>query len=251
MLTSASGFREKPGFPTATAITVLTFLFIFYRRLFDTVFRAICAHFGRTIGRLIILFSSFTLARLAPPVTGLQTGLACCLRMPFAVALCGLILGDLRPARAEPAFAAGASEQCVAEALVRSPSRSDHGVLDCVGRAARACFARPGGDSTVGMMECLTGELGYWDRRLNVAYAQRMRQARSLDNEMASLRASASSQADGLRDMQRAWIPFRDASCRFEQSLWMGGTGGGPATLSCLMHETARQALRLEGWWAQ
>ena len=30
-----------------------------------------------------------------------------------------------------------------------------------------------------------------------------------------------------------------------------GGTGGGPATLACHMHETARQALKLEGWWAQ
>jgi uncharacterized protein YecT (DUF1311 family) len=49
-----------------------------------------------------------------------------------------------------------------------------------------------------------------------------------------------------LREMQRAWIPFRDARCGFEMSLWGGGTGGGPAYAECLMIVTAEQALYLE-----
>jgi uncharacterized protein YecT (DUF1311 family) len=52
-----------------------------------------------------------------------------------------------------------------------------------------------------------------------------------------------------LKAMQRAWIAYRDAACRHEQAQWMGGTGGGPARMSCHAHETAQQALRLEGWW--
>jgi len=64
-------------------------------------------------------------------------------------------------------------------------------------------------------------------------------------------RSAAVSVEESLRTMQRAWISFRDASCLYEQAQWMGGTGGGPATQACHMHETARQALKLEGWWAQ
>lgn len=75
--------------------------------------------------------------------------------------------------------------------------------------------------------------------------------ARQSDQELAGIRATALSSSDTLRTMQLAWIVFRDAACLHEQAQWMGGTGAGPATLACHMHETARQALKLEGWWAQ
>jgi len=101
------------------------------------------------------------------------------------------------------------------------------------------------------MMACLDGELAYWDARLNAAYAERITAAEALDAEMRTLGSAAPSIEDSLRAMQRAWIPFRDASCLYEQAQWMGGTGGGPATLACHMQETARQALKLEGWWGQ
>ena len=100
-------------------------------------------------------------------------------------------------------------------------------------------------------MDCLRGELAYWDKRLNEAYAKRIKDARATDAEMASIRATTASQANSLRNMQRAWMTFRDAACLYEQAQWMGGTGGGPATLSCHMNQTAQQALKLEGWWAQ
>ena len=108
-----------------------------------------------------------------------------------------------------------------------------------------------GGDSTIGMMTCLEGELKYWDARLNSAYAKRIATAKQQDAELMSLRSAAASLEKSLRTMQKSWISFRDASCLYEQAQWMGGTGGGPATLACHMHETARQALKLEGWWAQ
>ena len=46
--------------------------------------------------------------------------------------------------------------------------------------------------------------------------------------------------------MQRAWIGWRDATCDYERAQWGGGTGGGPATVACLMRLTGEQALYLE-----
>ena len=154
-------------------------------------------------------------------------------------------------AGAEPMFSPAATEACASEAYTTSPGLSGHAVLDCVGQAAGACMMTSGGDTTVGMMACLDGELAYWDSRLNAAYAGRIAVAREQDAEMREIGSAAPSIEESLRAMQRAWIPFRDASCLYEQAQWMGGTGGGPATLACHMQETARQALKLEGWWGQ
>jgi len=176
----------------------------------------------------------------SPPMPGL-----------FGPGLLALALIAGGPASAEPVFSRAATATCVDEAYASSPGLSGHGVLDCVGRAAGACMMTPGGDTTVGMMACLDGELAYWDARLNAAYAERITAAEALDAEMRTLGSAAPSIEDSLRAMQRAWIPFRDASCLYEQAQWMGGTGGGPATLACHMQETARQALKLEGWWGQ
>ena len=164
------------------------------------------------------------------------------------------LLGPPVPAWAQaplPApFDESATASCVAQAAADDPARAGHAVLDCAGRAARACIAKPGQDNTVGMIACLDAERRYWDARLNAAYARQSAAARRQDAEMASIRATVASMETSLRAMQRAWIAYRDAACRHEQAQWMGGTGGGPATMSCHVHETARQALRLEGWWS-
>ena len=44
----------------------------------------------------------------------------------------------------------------------------------------------------------------------------------------------------------KRWIGYRDATCDYERSQWGGGTGGGPATLGCLMRLTGEQTLYLE-----
>lgn len=119
--------------------------------------------------------------------------------------------------------------------------------LACIGASSNQCMTDTvGGHTTVGMGGCLDRELGYWDKRLNVAYGAVRAARKAADADLAAQGASAPSQADALRQMQRAWIGFRDAKCDYERSLWSGGTGGGPATLSCLMQETARQAIYLE-----
>lgn len=170
---------------------------------------------------------------------------------PLAVTVLAGSLVIAGPSQAEPVFAPDATEACVSEAYATSPGLSGHAVLGCAGRAAAACMMTPGGDTTIGMMECLDGERDYWDARLNTAYSERMTIAKKQDAEMRDLGSTAALTEDSLRTMQRAWIAFRDASCLYEQAQWMGGTGGGPATVACHMHETARQALKLEGWWGQ
>lgn len=121
------------------------------------------------------------------------------------------------------------------------------GQKTCIGRSAQACMdATSMGSTTVGMGGCLSYELDYWDTRLNAAYRTQVAKAKAWDAEMRELGSSAESMEDALRNMQRAWIPWRDATCDFERAQWGGGTGGGPATYACLMRLTGEQALYLE-----
>jgi uncharacterized protein YecT (DUF1311 family) len=111
----------------------------------------------------------------------------------------------------------------------------------CIGLAAAACMAQPMGDTTLGMGFCLDQEWQWWDAMLNRAYAE-LRAAMLASDRSA---APPVSQAEALRDMQRAWITYRDARCAFEAAQWHGGTGAGPAAAGCFMQTTAEQALLL------
>ncbi len=154
--------------------------------------------------------------------------------------LCLLLLAAPAAAQ-ELVFSPRASEACLAGA----PDPAAR--LACAGRSAARCMAdTPGGESTVGMGGCLSRELDLWDARLNAVYGQLMDEARRADADNAEYGGHAPSQAEALRDMQRAWIPFRDAKCAHARSLWGGGTGAGPAGVDCLMRTTAEQVIYLE-----
>jgi len=117
----------------------------------------------------------------------------------------------------------------------------------CVGVSANRCMAAtPDGSTTYGMGACLDQELQFWDARLNSTYKVIRNKTRARD---AGKFASEPSTEDALRAAQRAWITWRDATCDFERSQWGGGTGGGPATLACLLRLTGEQALYLEQAW--
>lgn len=118
---------------------------------------------------------------------------------------------------------------------------------DCIGVSAGSCMQQPGGDSTYGMGFCLDRELQYWDNMLNEAYQQLLSLRRMSD---ADLPDNLAVQAETLRDMQRAWITYRDARCGHEASLWQGGTGASPAFLNCMMQLTAEQALYLSALYS-
>lgn len=141
----------------------------------------------------------------------------------------------------ELSFTTDATESCL--------SNNGHSGDDrtCIGLSAAECMGQPDGSTTVGMGFCLDSELSYWDKMLNGAYQQLM-QARKVSD--AELPSNLAIQASTLRDMQRAWIRYRDARCNHEASLWQGGTGANPAFLQCLMIETAEQALYLSALYS-
>lgn len=112
----------------------------------------------------------------------------------------------------------------------------------CVGASAEACV-EVNGYATVVESACYSREAEWWDGRLNAVYREVMRQSREMDSENGSY---APSQAEALRDMQRAWIGYRDATCSFEASQWGGGTGAGPAYNACILRLTADQVIYLE-----
>lgn len=150
-----------------------------------------------------------------------------------------LILAGPAPAQ-ELSFSMAATEACLAGTANVNQQRT------CIGLSAQACMATPIGGTTIGMSGCYDREWKYWDARLNAAYQHEMVKAKEIDAEMDAIGATVPSQSDALREMQRAWIPYRDAKCDFEYSHWGGGTGGGPAITACMMQETGEQALYIE-----
>ncbi|MCR8826447.1 lysozyme inhibitor LprI family protein [Pseudosulfitobacter koreensis] len=145
-------------------------------------------------------------------------------------------LGHVAPVAAQDlTYSSDITASCVAQA----PDMNDQ--LACIGASANACMEdTPGGYSTYAMSGCLDRELQYWDGLLNENYSGAMTRAREADEYMDGKPSETA-----LRDMQRAWITFRDATCDYERALWGGGTGGGPATVGCLMRLTGTQALYL------
>ena len=156
--------------------------------------------------------------------------------LAHSVAAAALVL--CLPAFAQDlAFSPEATETCLA----------DGGGAECIGLSAGLCTDSPDGYTTVGMGFCYGEEWRWWDARLNDVYGRLMAVEAADDAEMKEIGASAPEKAPALRDLQRAWIPYRDALCDYERVQWGGGTGQGPATAACLMQETGRQVLLLEG----
>lgn len=97
---------------------------------------------------------------------------------------------------------------------------------------ATPCQSTPEGQSNLGMADCFRLEAKIWDDLLNENYK--------------TLRDSIDgAQAAKLRDMQRAWIASRDATCAFYDAK-IQGTMAIPMGAACLARETARQALLLK-----
>lgn len=157
-----------------------------------------------------------------------------------AAALAAASIGVPAPAVAQQvSFSIRQTEACLSSAPTPEAAR------ECIGLSANACMAAPLGGSTMGANACIDGELGWWDQRLNAAYKGLLHQAAGNDAEFPPPEGQVG-QTDALRNMQRAWIAFRDATCEYEYTQWFGGSGGSPAYSWCMMRMTAEQAIYLE-----
>lgn len=144
--------------------------------------------------------------------------------------------------------------------LVTKPELIDQCLLEkkpqfhqsCLGVMASDCMNNNhGGDTTVGMGYCFDAELTVWDNKLNAIYKKLVRVETANDADAKSEGWNAPEKLPPLKEMQRKWISYRDALCDYEYSQWGGGTGGGPAIISCLASETGRQYLILKSFLSQ
>ncbi len=118
--------------------------------------------------------------------------------------------------------------------------------MACVGRQADACIDRNGGGPNMVVAVCQRNEAVFWDDLLNRTYAEVTDLARAKQSEDVGYEPE--SLTDSLRDMQRAWIAYRDATCAHDVAQWRPfGSSAGPAANGCAMLETARQVFQLQG----
>ena len=94
------------------------------------------------------------------------------------------------------------------------------------------CTKRRSGQSSQGTAACYRAEQEIWDVLLNENY-EILREA--LDD----------AQKEKARDMQRAWLEYRNTTCQFYYDK-IQGTMATEMTAACLARETARRALLLK-----
>jgi uncharacterized protein YecT (DUF1311 family) len=94
------------------------------------------------------------------------------------------------------------------------------------------CTKRRTGQSSQGAAGCYRAEHDIWDELLN-------------ENFRALREGLDDAQKEKLRDMQRAWIEYRNTTCQFYYDK-IQGTMATEMTAACLARETARRALLLK-----
>ena len=150
-----------------------------------------------------------------------------------AVLLCGAIAALAAPARAQEGLVdAGKIEACFETAAVGETQPG------CIGAASNACQRRPGGDTTIGITECIAAETAAWDAILNREY-RAARDALDGEGEIGIDTGQA------LLEAQRAWIAYRDAECALTYARWQGGTIRSIAAANCHLVFTATRAIEL------
>jgi uncharacterized protein YecT (DUF1311 family) len=103
----------------------------------------------------------------------------------------------------------------------------------CIGLVSTRCTRKPENQAGLTQADCFRVEQEIWDTLLNETYKALQG---DLDDE---------GQRSKLRDMQRAWIGSRDATCEFYH-VKIQGSMAVPMSANCLLGETARRALFLK-----
>jgi uncharacterized protein YecT (DUF1311 family) len=153
-----------------------------------------------------------------------------------AVLVC--LLPFLLGAASSPGHAQNRKPTTKEIAAVRDCAKTHEEDLDEVERkcpfnlVSTPCTEKLERQSNVGMADCYDLEASIWDDLLNENYK---RLAAGLDDQ----------QKAKLRDMQRAWIAYRDSTCGFYYTKNQG-TMAGAMTAACIARETARRAVLLK-----
>jgi len=150
----------------------------------------------------------------------------------------GALLLTALPAQADPPSEdADAIETCVANTWPRDV------LALCTGTIADPCQMVPGGETTLGMNQCLAREADAWDVVLNRQWPKLMTRASEVDTANQTGGLVLDSAAETLRSAQRAWIVFRDAECRSNYASWGSGSFRTVAHSACRLDLTARRVV--------
>ena len=105
-----------------------------------------------------------------------------------------------------------------------------------LGQIESACYANceQATHSNPEYKACLARAADTADGLLNDLFKILQESVRSAAKAMDAVEAKPNIQLDMLKDAQRKWIEFRDASCSFEDSLAFGGTATGGYASSCI-----------------
>ena len=138
----------------------------------------------------------------------------------FALALWG----------APPAFAQSEAPSVSLDSCVAAAGVSRVRLDACKGAIAEPCIETPGGETTAGLMRCYVAETEACAVQLDAAFA----------------RAQADdARAPFLAQSQEAWAVWRQAECRYQASLYEGGSLARVLAANCSAAITADRAIAL------
>ncbi|HLH92481.1 MAG TPA: lysozyme inhibitor LprI family protein [Xanthobacteraceae bacterium] len=150
------------------------------------------------------------------------------LRLSILVAMAAAFLVDT-----SHAAAAGQDDTAIRACAQKYVDDIDEGERHCIfAIVADPCTEKPENQSTVATAECYDRERKIWDALLNENF-------RALGADLDE------AQKVKLRDMQRAWIAYRDTTCSFYHDK-IRGTMATSMAAACVARETARRALLLK-----
>jgi uncharacterized protein YecT (DUF1311 family) len=122
----------------------------------------------------------------------------------------------------------------IRDCAVRNSDNVDEGERQCVFKlVADPCIGRPGrAPDTATVADCYRSENSIWDGLLNENYKTLLG---TLDED----------QAAKAREMQRAWLAYRDTTCQFYDDKIQGSMA---VTMhaACIARESARRAMLLK-----
>ncbi|HYD74313.1 MAG TPA: lysozyme inhibitor LprI family protein [Candidatus Binatia bacterium] len=116
------------------------------------------------------------------------------------------------------------------ESCIAAAGASNVALQACKGRVSEPCLERPGGETTAGAGMCFVAEEAAWTAQLNAALARAQ-----TDTTRASFLARS----------QEAWRAWREAECRYQASLYEGGSLSRVIAANCVADLTADRAIAL------